>query len=217
MPRPSLNRDAAVAMACIVAASAILISTFALSGSSRTTRRVDPADQELLAREGPNWGAPRAQARYTVVVFTDFQCRYCRALHDTLRTLVQRHPNVIAITYRHSPLRQNTRSYGAALSAECAFEQGRFAQFADEVFARQDSLGRTTWNSIALASGIRDSVSFEKCRAKEQTHARVRADIETAAGLGIKGTPLIVASEGTHEGILTVDALAQLIGVTRQQ
>src|SRR3954467_4158343 len=54
---------------------------------------------EHLPTDGPSFGPPNA--RVTVVVFSDFECPYCRELAKTLRDNVpQKYPNDVRVIFK---------------------------------------------------------------------------------------------------------------------
>lgn len=78
-----------------------------------------------------------ADATYTIVEYSDFECPYCQIHHDTMKELVAENEN-IAWVYRHLPLTSIHK--GAQLkseAAECiaaAHGTEAFWQFADKNF-----------------------------------------------------------------------------------
>ncbi len=64
-------------------------------------------------------------APVTMVVFSDFQCPFCRGLATTLRDLVQSNPNV-NLVFAHRPLPMHPDADAAALIAAAAHRQGKF-------------------------------------------------------------------------------------------
>src|SRR5574340_620263 len=48
----------------------------------------------------------KADAKVTIVEFSDFQCPACRAAHKLLPDLLQKYPDQVEIVYRQFPLTQ---------------------------------------------------------------------------------------------------------------
>ncbi len=85
-------------------------------------------------------------------------------MHKTLNELRARYPTELRVVFRHYPLSSHARAYTAALASECSGEQGRFLEFTDQVFAKQDSLGRYSWNTLAVLAGVKDTAQFPLTR-----------------------------------------------------
>ena len=79
-----------------------------------------------------------------VVEFTDFQCPYCKAFHATLQETLKEYGDKVLYVYKNYPLPIHAQAENAALAGECANEQGKFADYADNLFAKQDEWGKTT-------------------------------------------------------------------------
>lgn len=125
-----------------------------------------------------------------VVVFSDFECRYCARAATEMREMRDRSGGRIALTFRHLPLEAiHPNAVAAALAAECAAEQGRFEAFHDYLFAHQQDIGVRPWAELARAAGVPDAAGFGRCVAEERYRDRVAADMQLAEELGVVGTP----------------------------
>lgn len=83
----------------------------------------------------------------------------------------------------------------AARAAECAAAQGRFEQFHDAVYAKQDSLGLKSFASFARDAGVPDSVAFGACNDGTAPVPVVQRDIAAAGALGGTGTPTLLVND----------------------
>jgi len=172
-----------------------------------------PTPYTVQMRSVPNWRSYAegqrigpADARVKIVEFSDFQCPYCRTMSGRLRAIQEAHPGKVALLYRHFPLSYHPHARPAAHASVCAEAQGRFADFHDLLFARQDSLGSVAWSRIAADAGVADLPEFERCLTSESTHARVESDVQAAARLGISGTPTLLVN-----GVLITEAAPGLV------
>lgn len=79
-----------------------------------------------------------ATAPIVLVEYSDFQCPYCKMVHDTLKQLVNNSNGQIAWVYRNFPLYQiHPQAEPAANAAECITEQlgnTAFWKFATTIF-----------------------------------------------------------------------------------
>src|SRR5579863_1088982 len=83
-----------------------------------------------------------ADARVTVVIFSDFQCPHCRELSGILASVIPEFPQV-RFVFKDFPLTQiHPWAETAAIGAHCAFVQSpkAFAPLDAQIFAEQDLL-----------------------------------------------------------------------------
>lgn len=130
-------------------------------------------------------------APVTVLVFSDFQCPYCRKFNSALSLARRTYPNSIVTALIHLPLPGHAAANPAARASECAGRSGRFAAAVDFLYAKQDSIGKLPWTSLATAVGIKDTVGFLKCMADSVVALRVGEGAALAAGKSINATPTI--------------------------
>lgn len=71
----------------------------------------------------------------------------------------------------------------------------------DTLFAWQDSIGVTSWQSIAAAAGVRDLGAYRACLTDTAAAARVNDDREAARKLGATGTPTVLVNGVRFGGV----------------
>lgn len=190
-------REVAVDVATILAALSAVIVTglFIRDKFSAPSRGSPPAtvsvpDWRQYAAGGHRIGPPGAAV--TIVEFGDYECPACAAFQKTLEAVLAAHPQDVALVYRHWPLPFHRFAYPAARAAECAAAQGRFPQFNQLMYAKQDSLGLVPFDDIAARSGVTDLASFRRCNRQTGKVAAIETDIAAAEKLGGSGTPTIL-------------------------
>jgi protein-disulfide isomerase len=99
----------------------------------------------------------------------------------------------------------------AANAAECAGQQGRFAEFANETFNHQSRIGRTPWVEFAAKSGVADTMAFNKCVTDRAFSQLIDRDVAAGDSLEIVGTPTMVINGTIVTGALTVSQLERRI------
>lgn len=135
----------------------------------------------------------RADAPVKIVAFSDFQCPFCAVFHQTLQRVRARHPDRVAIAYRHLPLDAiHPHARAAGLAAECAGEQGRFERYADLLFAQQDAIGKKAWAGFASEAGVQDVGAFDACMAERRWAGRLDRDARLAEEMDIGVTPTFI-------------------------
>lgn len=130
-----------------------------------------------------------------LVEFSDFQCPFCAQLQETLGGVRAAYPEEVAIVYRHLPIeRLHDHAIAAANAAECAAQQGMFAEYHDALYEEQWAIGRRPWSSFAEAVGVPDLGAFDACVRDSSYVETVRADLALARELGFRGAPTVIVS-----------------------
>jgi protein-disulfide isomerase len=154
----------------------------------------------------------RSDAPVRIVEFSDFQCPFCARTHPVVEAVRRRHPDRVAVLYRHFPLDAiHPYARPAAVASECAAEQGRFGEFATLLFARQDSLGTTPWSRFAAGAGVADAAAFERCVRESRTMPAVERDAKVGAETKIEVTPTLVINGMLRPGAITEAELDSLV------
>ena len=169
-----------------------------------------PARQTFAAnpRGGPEMGP--ADAPVTLIVFTDFQCPFCRRTHHTLHALMKRFPGNIRMLFRHFPLGSHTLSRQAAEQAWCAHRQGKFWPFADSVFAHQGRLSEEVLQDYLHKAEVPDMDAFNQCVQSGQGKKAVDSDLAEGKHLGVQGTPTLFINGRFFAGMpRDIDAIIQ--------
>jgi protein-disulfide isomerase len=133
-----------------------------------------------------------------MVIFSDYECPACLALHEQLIEYEQRGELPFAVLYRHWPLSKHKFAEHAAVAAECAGVQGRFRQMHDSLFANQSELGVIPWTELAARAAVPDVDQFERCLKDEDILTKVRSDAGVAKTLASRGTPTVILAGGAR-------------------
>jgi protein-disulfide isomerase len=153
-----------------------------------------------------------ATAAVTVIEFSDFQCEYCKQHAEHLDNLRRRYPNDLAIVVRHFPITdRHPHAYNAALSAECAGEQGRFAAYRSTLFRNQGAIGRTRWIDFAREAAVPDTTQFKRCMTDKRYAKRIQRDLRAGRDLGVPATPTSLINGMKVLGAADEQRLAQMV------
>lgn len=157
----------------------------------------DPATEALALLEtknSPSLGP--ANARVTLVEFSDFECPICRSLHDTLRSLLPNYPQVRVI-FKDFPLEQiHPWARTAALAGRCAYRQNPsdFWKMYDLIYDNQEIISaENAWNKMAEFAGQSglNADSFKSCMASPEAGAAVDASRANGVKLEVSSTPTV--------------------------
>jgi len=134
-------------------------------------------------------------AKVTIVEFADFQCPFCKRLHD--ETIPQIKKTYIdtgkaKLYYRHYAF-LGQESTWAAEASECANEQGKFWDYHDLLFDKQGQENSGTFSKdnlkgFAQQLGLNTS-QFNDCVDAEKYKKNVSDDLNDGQKLGVNGTP----------------------------
>jgi len=166
--------------------------------SPRTPVAVSPAQVA-----GPPWRMGNLEGRFTLTLYADLECPFCRAYFPVLKRWVGDNADV-ALQWHHQPLAAHEpAASNEARLAECAAEAGGHAAFwqaIEWVYAHTRSDGQ------GLPDGLRypgSTPAIKQCLATERPNAVIRSQAEEAAKGGVTATPsLRVLDRETGKAIL---------------
>ena len=142
----------------------------------------------------PVLGDPNAPI--TVVEYSDFECPVCRNLHDALRGLLPKYPQVKVI-FKDYPLEQiHPWARTAALAGRCAYHQDpkAFWKVYDFIYDGQDVISASNAYDKMLDFAGRAGLNqdaFRSCMASSQAASEVDASIANGSQLDIRSTPTL--------------------------
>lgn len=137
-------------------------------------------------------------AEITVIEYSDFECPFCGNFHPTMQQVMTNYAGKVRWVYRHFPLSFHPSALPAANAAECASEQGKFWEYADQLFANQEKLGDAYYKQLATETGLNTS-QWQDCYNSSKYDGKIQAQSQEGAGAGVSGTPgsFIIGADGT--------------------
>jgi protein-disulfide isomerase len=141
---------------------------------------------------GVRFGKPEAPVQ--LIEFADFECPFCGKFHTVLKSVRDRYPNQVALTYVHFPLPMLRFAIPAARVAACAGEQGQFEAMSDHLLEEQDSFGFKPWSEFATESGVSDLAAFDACIKMTSPVPGVEEGRALGTKLDVKGTPTVIVN-----------------------
>jgi protein-disulfide isomerase len=129
-----------------------------------------------------------ADAKLTIVLFSDFQCPFCGRVEPSLAALEEAFQGQVRIVWKHQPLPMHPQAVPAAIASEAAREQGKFWQMHAKLFSDQRGLSTETFSRYAREIGL-DVRRFEQAVAARRGEARIQEDQKVAGQVGASGTP----------------------------
>ena len=192
----------------------LLASVVGVAGSQFLSKSLTENDRERLAKIKANLSRQKPQiieiknrpftgsadAKLTVVEFSDFLCPYCAKASKYLKLSEAGNHDKARFVFRHYPLDKSCNRMlssnvhpGACLLAEgavCADEQDRFWEYHDIAFETKGKISRPVVQDMAANIGL-DLKAFKSCLDSGRALKVVKEDIEVGIKAGIKGTPTL--------------------------
>lgn len=129
-----------------------------------------------------------ADAPITIIEYSDFECPFCGRFHPTMQQVMEEYDGKVRWVLRHFPLSFHPQALPAANAVECASEQGKFWEYADELFANQSSLGDSYYAKLAADLGLNVS-TWQDCYDSDKYQDAIEAQAQSGASAGVSGTP----------------------------
>lgn len=146
----------------------------------------------------------------TIVVFTDYDCPYCKRLDPHLQKLKDNFPQVKIVSV-FVPLRQQELSGSPVNPSE--YGMNVWHDTPDKYAAAENLLYRK--NGMHDASSLRQIAQRTETAAVLKANREVREAIATNyrafTELGLRGTPAIMIGEGVIPGYVEYDQLAEVV------
>lgn len=151
-------------------------------------------------------------AGVVIIEFSDLECPGCARFHEgVLRKIKATFGRAVTVRFIHFPLRIHRFAEISSVAAECAAEQGRFAEYVDVLFQKRDSLGLKSWGSYALEAGLPEQDRYQACVDDQKTLQRVRTGRSLADEIGLTGTPTVFVNGWRFPRTPTEDELSRVI------
>src|SRR5262249_26914877 len=129
------------------------------------------------------------KAKVMIVEFSDFQCHYCGQVESTLKSVLAKHPDNVALAFRDMPIAQiHPNAQIAAEASRCALEQGKFWEYHDLLFADQGGLEKPGLLTKAQKLQL-DEKQFDSCLSSGKYKAQIQQDVQDGMRVGVTGTP----------------------------
>ena len=181
------------------------------------TRNPFQEDLDKIKTEGaPGMGTPGAPV--VIVMYSDFQCPYCKGEAEMLReNLPKEYPGKVRLYFKDMPLQSiHPWARKGALAGRCAVAQSEtaFWKYHDWIYSKQEDVDLENFESkmgdFAKEGGI-DKAKFDACREAPETAKALDAGIAEARALKINSTPTMFVNGRRIATTIRWDNLAQVI------
>lgn len=170
---------------------------------------LSPEKVAMMAKnDAPSFGP--ADAKVTIVEFSDFQCPYCSRAADVAHKVKEKYSEKVRFVFRQFPLSFHQNAHGAAEAAMAANAQGKFWEMHDIMFKNQGALDRANLEKHAAAIGL-DIDKFKAALDNKEFAAAVDADVKMGGEVAVQGTPSMFLNGKRVSNPTDFDALSQMI------
>jgi protein-disulfide isomerase len=166
----------------------------------------------------PSFGTPGATV--VLVIFTDFECPFCRSEAKMLRdNLLSAFPKQVRVYFRDFPLEQiHPWAKMASIAGRCVFRQNpaAFWQYHDWVFEHQSEINADNFQSkmLEFAKGKEDAIDtlqLSRCMETRATEAEVDKNTADGRALQVMSTPTMFVNGRRLVGQVEWPNLRQII------
>lgn len=145
-----------------------------------------------------------------VVLFSDFECPYCKAAMPVVTQLVSLFPGKVELIWKDYPSPSRPKAMASAEAARCAHEQGRFWAYGDALFRRQGGITREELSLEAKELGL-NSAAFDAC-VNDRRHQHSIADsVREGESLGVSATPTVFVNGRAIVGFAPIEVYRRII------
>ncbi len=174
----------------------------------------DPQPQQVPINITSAPARGRADAKVTMIEFSDFQCPYCgRHVRETMPQIDREYIQTGKVRYvfRDFPIDSlHPQAPKAHEAANCAGDQGKYWEMWERLFANPRQLSPAELLEHGKAVGV-DPARLKQCLDSGRYTAAVNASVQEAVNLGATGTPAIFFGM-TEPGSNTVKVVRVLRG-----
>jgi protein-disulfide isomerase len=161
----------------------------------------------------PTLGAPvtgPANAKITLVEFSDFQCPYCSKAVLQIAATLKAYPNDVRLIFKQYPLDSHPQAAISAAASLAANAQGKFWPLHDLMFANRSKLSRQSILGWAKDIGV-DMKRFVADMDSPDTRKTVLRDQADGDKAGVEGTPTFFINGQKYNGDLAPESLKPVI------
>ncbi len=175
----------------------------------KNPNKPDPSLRYRVDMDGAHFRGP-SDAAVTIVLFTDFQCPFCKRINKTLAEVTDTYGDDVRIAYMHNPLAFHERALPAAKAVEAAAAQGKFWEMYGLLFQDRDSLARSDFDKYARQLDL-NTRRFNATFDDPATARGIKSQQREALRLKARGTPSCFINGRFLPGAQPLEAFAKII------
>lgn len=153
-----------------------------------------------------------ADAKVTIIEFSDFQCPFCAKGAEVVTDLKKKYGNKVKIAFKNYPLPFHNHAQKAAEAGLCVNEQdkAKFWKMHDAMFADQSALDEEGLKAKAAKLEL-DISKFTACLSSGKFAEKVKLDVEQGKKIGVKSTPTFFINGMMINGAQPIEVFTNII------
>ncbi len=165
---------------------------------------------DIAINGAPTWG--KADAKITLIEYSDFQCPYCARADKTVRKIKERYKDQVRIVYKQYPLNFHKDAFRASEASLCANDQSSefFWKLHDYMLFNPKKLSTEQIITQAALIGM-DGPRFQQCLNSGRFTAKVNQEIAEGSKLGVQATPMFFVNGITVRGAQPFEVFEEII------
>ena len=175
-------------------------------------------DTALLARADSGRILGSDKAKVWVIIFSDFQCPYCKAWHDQVDDVLRKNyvnTGKVRVAFMNYPLPMHKNAPAAADAAMCAASQRKFWAFHDALFATQEQWApqpdpTAAFETAAVKAGL-DMTVQRACVAQKKARVLIGADTDRGMRAGVNSTPSFFIGDTAVAGLMPAAEFTKIV------
>lgn len=163
-----------------------------------------------VSTEGAPFKGPK-DAPIAIVEFSDFQCSYCKRVLPVLQQVMEGYAGKVKLVFRDFPILSiHPHAQKAAEAAHCAGEQGKFWEYHDLLFEKQEAIPTMNYIEHAQTLGL-ETAAFQACLETKRHQATVERNYDDGVKAGVSGTPAFFINGRPLSGAQPLEAFKTVI------
>jgi protein-disulfide isomerase len=152
-------------------------------------------------------------ALVTMIIFSEFQCPFCKRVEDTLKQVTAAYPNDVRMVWKDNPLPFHPRAKPAATLARLVYKQKgekAFWEMHDALFDSQPKLEDDDLKALAEKAGVK----WDDVKSAIDTNKfgeKIDGSVELANDVQARGTPHFFINGVRLSGAQPLDAFKKSI------
>jgi protein-disulfide isomerase len=151
-----------------------------------------------------------ADARITLVEFSDFECPFCSAAEKQVDIVMKAYPKDVKLIYKQFPLSMHPHAELAAEASLAAGEQGKFWEMYELLFKNYRQLSRDSILGMAKELTL-DMDKFQSDLDAGKYKAAIEKDIADGEAANVYGTPAFYINGKQYNGEVSLAALKPIL------
>lgn len=152
-------------------------------------------------------------ARFTIIEYSDFMCGACSMGAENMAKLLAKHPKELRLQMKHNPSDDFSRQLSVYYEAIARQDPQKAWKFAEQVFKRQEELGRRKLEAVQEMLGELkiDQARLSRDLADKSLEEYIKQDEAEANRLKFQSTPTFVINGVAITGAAPVNVFEQVM------